>query len=329
MRLNPLGGEHIMTTHSQARRTAGPAELRNALVARVESRIGELLTEEYRHWADAEPRAAGLVSDLAALVRGDSSRIRSVLCLTGYLAAGGDPQAPQAVDASASLEFLDAVHLIRSDTREGAALRRGLPTLPVLHAAEHERNGWRGESRRFGEGTAVLAGDLALAYAERLASRLPSGARRVWDALRTDRVLGAYAQAAAAAEYQDDPWPGGCIAECPCSCGAGWYAVAQPLQLGAALAGRRDLVTVYRDYGQAVHAAWRLRGFLDGGQGFGEEAELLREVLLDQRGRDSAERLIVDLVARASRTVRVAPVAHDWRAELAACAQQLAGPAAA
>ncbi|MEV7027046.1 hypothetical protein, partial [Kitasatospora sp. NPDC093558] len=221
---------------------------------------------------------------------------------------------------------LDTGHLIRHDTREGAVLRRGVPTLHVSHAAEHERHGWRGESRRFGEGMAVLAGDLALTLADRLALTLPARARGTWDDLRTDRVLGAYGEAARAGEYQDDPWPAECLDGCGSGCASGWYAVEQPLLLGAALAGRRDLDPHYGELGRAVHAGWRLRGFLGGGQGFDGMAQLLREVLFDRDAHDRAELLIAEQLDRARAALRAAPLRADWRAELYECVAALTRP---
>ncbi|MQS14911.1 hypothetical protein F7Q99_22265 [Streptomyces kaniharaensis] len=292
---------------------------------RVETRLGGLLTQERDRRVAADGYAACLVGDIGALVR-VGYRIRAAVCVTGYLAAGGDPKGAEIVDAAAALELLDTSHLIRHDTRDGAVLRRGLPTLHVSHAAEHERNGWRGESRRFGEGMAVLAGDLALALADRLAVGLPQRARSVWDELRTDRVLGAYSEAARAGEYRDEPWPAECLGDCGHGCAAGWYAVEQPLLLGAALAGRRDLDPHYGELGRAVHAGWRLRGFLGGGQGFDGMARLLREVLFDQDSHDRAELLITEQLDRARAALRAAPLRADWRAELYDCLEALTRP---
>ncbi|MET9960289.1 hypothetical protein ABZ128_14785 [Streptomyces sp. NPDC006326] len=306
-----------MTNDRPARPTATPAALRERVLERAEARIGGLLADEHGQWAVEDRHAAALVSDIAAVVRTAGDRVRPALFLTGYLAAGGDPESGHAVDAAAALEFLDAGLSIRTDTREGTALRRGLPTLHVSHAAEHERSGWRGESRRFGEGTAVLAGDLALSYADRLAAGLPEEARRVWDRLRVERVLGTHAAAAAGAAYQDDPWPGPCLTGgCPRGCAAGWYAVRHPLLLGAALAGGPELERFYGEFAAWLHAAWRLRGFLAGGPEFGDEAALLRDVLFDAHSRTGAERRIAELAAAAAHALAGAPLTDQWRSEL-------------
>ena len=75
-----------------------------------------------------------------------------------------------------------------------------------------------------------------MAYADRLVAGLAADARAVWDDLRIARVLGAHAEAASRTEYLDDPWPLGCLEGCTPGCAAGWYAVREPLLLGAALA---------------------------------------------------------------------------------------------
>ncbi|MFI5972965.1 hypothetical protein [Streptomyces sp. NPDC051452] len=313
-----------MTRHLPAGQDADRAAVRDRVLEQVDQRIGGLLTEEHRRRATEGRRAAALVSDVAAVVRSGGDRVRAGLFLTGYLAAGGDPDAAIAVDTAACLEFLDAALAIRADAREGAALRRGLPTLHVSHAAEHERNGWRGESRRFGDTSAVLAGDLALGYADRLASALSGAARREWESLRTQRVLGAYETAVAAAAYQDDPWPTDCLAlSCSPGCAAGAYAVHHPLRLAALLAGRPELVGSYAEYGARLHAAWRLRGFLAGGPGYDDEAELLRDVLFDAGDRQSAEARARELVEEAARVLLPAALPAPWHAELARWAEHL------
>jgi geranylgeranyl diphosphate synthase type I len=313
-----------MTTHPQRQRQTAPGRFLDAMLSRVEERLRGLVLEEHRRWRAVDPRAATLVGGIAELVRAGGDRVRPVICLTGYLAAGGDPDAPEAVEAAAALEFLDTCLLIRSDVRDNAPLRRGLPTLHVSYAAEHERNGWRGESRRFGEGTAVLAGDLALAYGDRLAAQLPPAAWQYWDELRTARVIGSHTIAAVTTEYLDDPWPGSCISGCGQGCTAGWYALHHPLLVGAALAGRPDLAGVYEEFARPLHAAWRLRGFLEDGPGYDWNAQLVREILFQDDAHDQAERTITDLVHRATRVAASARLAPGWRTELGAFATRVA-----
>ena len=60
------------------------------------------------------------------------------------------------VDAGAAFELMHAFALFHDDVMDDAAERRGAPTTHTLYAAEHEREGWAGESRRFGDGMAIL-----------------------------------------------------------------------------------------------------------------------------------------------------------------------------
>ncbi|MEV7025566.1 hypothetical protein AB0O00_25965, partial [Kitasatospora sp. NPDC093558] len=74
-----------MTTQSTAQKTAGPGEIRDRLMQRVETRLGGILTQEHDRRVTTDRRAAALVSDLGALVR-VGYRLRAALCVAGYLA---------------------------------------------------------------------------------------------------------------------------------------------------------------------------------------------------------------------------------------------------
>lgn len=300
-------------------RTPGPT--RDLMLRRAEDRVAGVLDDLVRR----DPHAATLADGLDDCLRADTERLRPVILFTGFLAAGGDPASEDAVTAAAALEFLDVWQTLRDDVRENAVLRRGAPTTHIRHAAEHERNGWRGEARRYGELTAALTGDLVMACGDRLAARLPEPAADLWQDLRTERVLGAQAEADAATEYLGDPWPARCLSGCSASCGAGWYALRHPLLMGAALAGRPDLAAGFAGYAAPLHAAWRLRGFLDDGPGYDADAQFLREAVFGARGRQEAEDLISDLVSRAMHGLRGVELARGWYVELAALALRLAG----
>jgi hypothetical protein len=51
---------------------------------------------------------------------------------------------------------------------DASTQRRGMPTVHAKHSAQHHSRAWQGESRRFGESVAILAGDLALVYSEQI-----------------------------------------------------------------------------------------------------------------------------------------------------------------
>jgi len=233
-----------------------PAQARSALLGQVEDRLHGLLAAETSRWSAVDPRAAVPVEVAAALIASGGKRLRPAFCLSGFLSAGGDPaQEPVAVDAAAALEMLHAFALLHDDVLDDSPLRRGKPTAHERHAAAHRAAGWAGEPRRFGEGVAALAGDLAHIYADRLVSALSPAARGIWDELRTEIIIGQYLDIRVAAERIADPELSRWIAICK----SGRYTVHRPLALGAAIAGRLDLVPAFTRYGAALGEAFQLR----------------------------------------------------------------------
>lgn len=90
-------------------------------------------------------------------------RIRPILCLAAAEACGADPVV--ALDAACAVELIHAFSLIHDDLPaiDNDDLRRGQPTCHV----------------KFGEATAILAGDALFALAFRAIAGLPAPAERV------------------------------------------------------------------------------------------------------------------------------------------------------
>ena len=138
------------------------------------------------------------------------------------------------VDAGAALELLHTFALIHDDIMDGSPTRRAMDTVHVQFEARHARDGWRGEGRRFGEGVAILAGDLAFVYADRMLAGAPRAAMEVFTELRIEVNVGQYLDLVGTAR--------GRVAEDAarriCRFKSGKYTIERPLHLGAALAGR-------------------------------------------------------------------------------------------
>ena len=147
----------------------GPARLLPADLAmiaeRVEARIAGLLDEERVRWAALDPTLAEPLEALQRLVLSGGKRLRPAFCHWGFRAAGGDPDDPVVVDAGAAFELLQGFALIHDDVMDGSASRRGAPAVHRQFLTRHETERWAGESRRFGEGVAILAGGVAAAIA--------------------------------------------------------------------------------------------------------------------------------------------------------------------
>lgn len=328
------------------------------LLQRVETRLSSLLSAERDAWAEVDERAVVPIDALSELIGSGGKRIRPAFCVAGHLAAGGDPDDPAIVAAGAALEMLHASLLIHDDIMDDSSRRRGLPTVHAKHAELHGGRGWQGESRRFGEAVGILAGDLALGYAEELMSEAPAPAFREWSKLRSEVVIGQYMDLAAAAEFSVDPRTSRLIALIK----SGRYTIHRPLVVGASAAGRADLAAAFAEYGEAVGEAFQLRDDLldafgdsaatgkPAGLDFsqhkmtlllgwamqrddsirtlitepGHTSDEVRRHLVDTRVPDDVEQHIAGLVDRGCKAIADAPIAPVWRDELKDMARQVA-----
>ncbi|MFD9436168.1 polyprenyl synthetase family protein [Streptomyces sp. NPDC060002] len=328
------------------------------LLRRVEDRLRSFLSAERQEWAEVNERAVVAIDALSELTASGGKRIRPAFCIAGYLAAGGDPDDPGIVEAAAALEMLHISALIHDDVLDDSDQRRGLPTVHAKHTALHSSRGWQGESRRFGEGVALLVGDLALVYSGELMSKAPRTALAEWNKLRSEVMIGQYMDVAAAAEFSVDPELSRWIALIK----SGRYTIHRPLVVGASAAGQRELAAAFTEYGEAVGEAFQLRDdLLDA---FGDSADTgkpagldftqhkmtlllgwamqrdahihrlitepghapdeVRRRLVDTGVPDDVEQHIAGLVERGCKAIADAPVPQTWRDELTAMAHRVA-----
>ena len=181
-------------------------------------------------------------------------------------AAGGAPSMAGAgtaagagiMSAAAALELLHGSALVHDDVIDGSDTRRGQPSVHSRFAAHHAASGWRGSAEAFGTGTAILIGDLLLAWTDELlrASGLPEAALRrgqpVLDVMRAEMIAGQYLDLLGQAAGT------GTVASAlkVITYKSAKYTVERPLQLGAALAGAvTDGMTATAGTEQMVAAA--------------------------------------------------------------------------
>lgn len=225
--------------------------------------------------AGVSAEAVTLADAVADMVTG-GKRLRAALCYWSWRAHGGEPGTPaeQAVlRAGAALELFQAAALFHDDVMDDSATRRGRPTAHVVFAAEHAAAGRRGPSRRYGDGVAILLGDLALVASEEEMSHalraLPDdaahAARGVFDLMRTEVTIGQYLDLLAQTMPWGDPADDERRAREVVRAKAARYSVEHPLSLGAALAGADDAALAgCRAVGLPLGEAFQLRDDLLG-----------------------------------------------------------------
>jgi geranylgeranyl diphosphate synthase type I len=278
-----------------ARPPGGPPTAREAVRA-VEAELADVLDDALARAHDTDPVYARDVADrLAAFVRRGGRRMRAAFAWCGWQAAGGTGDPGPVLRTGAALELLQACALVHDDVMDGSALRRGAPALHVEFAGVHRAvaatgatggGGGRADAGGAGGGggigaagtafalsAAVLAGDLALAWADDLMAETalasPHGRPllREWRAMRGEMVAGQYrdlhAQATGASGTDE--------ALTVATLKSALYTVERPLALGAALAGAEDdALRALRRAGRSAGLAFQLRDDLLGA--FGDPA---------------------------------------------------------
>jgi geranylgeranyl diphosphate synthase type I len=233
-----------------------------AVVAQpVRARLEATLDEHFRMWVEIDPSLESPLVSIRRLVLAGGKRLRPAFCYWGFRAGGGDADDPTVIDAGAAFELLHAFALIHDDVMDGSTMRRGVPTVHVEHATTHAANEWRGEPRRYGDGVAILAGDLAAVLADELLAGAPPEAIAVWNRLRLEVNIGQYLDVRGAAQGHTDVDQARRISRYK----SGKYTVERPLHLGAALAGALDeLAPALSAYGEPLGEAFQLRDDLLG-----------------------------------------------------------------
>lgn len=272
------------------------------LSAPVEKRLAALLDNEVDRWAAVDEALRDPVVYLRNLVLSGGKRLRPAFCHWAFVGAGGHSTSETWVNAAAALELLHAFALIHDDVMDGSVTRRGLDAVHTAFEARHTINEWRGDPRRFGEGVAILVGDVAFVYADMLLRGAPAAAWTVFDELRLEVNFGQYLDLLHAAGPRADRETARRISRYK----SGLYTVERPLELGAALAGRLDeLARPLSAYGRPLGEAYQLRDDLLGAFGNPEllgkpvgddlregKATLLVAIALEHA--DAAQREVLD-----------------------------------
>ncbi|HEY6697004.1 MAG TPA: polyprenyl synthetase family protein [Acidimicrobiales bacterium] len=254
-----------------------PPSLR-ALAVRVDERLARLFDAEVTRWQSIDPAIAAPLRALRHLVDAGGKRLRPAFCYWAFVGAGGDPDDARIIDAGAAFELLHAFALVHDDVMDGSDTRRGAPTTHVEFAGEHQAGDWRGEARRYGEGAAILVGDLSHVYADVLLGDVGGDAAAVWHELRLELNVGQYLDLQATARADRDRIVAHRIARYK----SGKYTIERPLHVGAALAGRLgDLQGALSAYGDPLGEAFQLRDDVLGA--FGDPAVTGKPVGQDLR----------------------------------------------
>ncbi len=202
------------------------------IAARVIERIAACLDANAERWAALDAELAAPLASLRALVMAGGKRLRPSFCYWAFVGLGGSGEDPSVIHAGAALELLHTFALVHDDVMDGSPMRHGIEAVHVEHHRRHSRAAWRENRGRFGDGVAILVGDLAFVYCDRFLTSAAPAARRVFDEMRLEVNVGQYLDLIGTARRSGDPG----LARRICQYKSGKYTIERPLHLGAALA---------------------------------------------------------------------------------------------
>ncbi|WP_422865762.1 polyprenyl synthetase family protein [Corynebacterium phoceense] len=262
--MNNAANDTPVSPHGAGRGTATPSfesipdDVRGALDAFLASRRSDI--------AVIGQPVVDAVSFLESFVLDGGKRIRPLYAWAGFVGAGGldkaeeDPAAM--LRAASSLEFIQACALIHDDIVDASDSRRGNPTVHRSLEKLHRDHNWRGDSARYGESAAILAGDMALVWAEDmltdsgLSAAALQRARAPWRGMRTEVIGGQLLDINLEATNSESIE----LAENVNRFKTAAYTIERPLHLGAAIAGATNkLIAAFRGYGRDIGIAYQLR----------------------------------------------------------------------
>lgn len=228
------------------------------LIERVNAVLARTMAEHSAKWSAVSSDLQPVFQQISDLVLGGGKRLRPQFAYWGWVAAGGEPHSDIPVDVGAAIELLHVMALLHDDIIDDADSRRGQPTVHRHFEALHTEQHWAGESRRFGEGAAILAGDLTYVMSDALMNGINSEARAVWHDLRLEMNVGQYLDTLGSARRERRPE----MAQLVCQYKSAKYTIERPLHIGAlatdVTTGTR-LMPMLSAYGLPLGEAFQLR----------------------------------------------------------------------
>ena len=226
--------------------------------ARLDDALASWLRPKVRDATKVSAEVGAAAEAIERLSIRGGKRVRAALVGAAYVACGG-PSWADVVPAMIAIELLQTYLLIHDDWMDDDAVRRGGPS---VHVALRERLG----DRMMGDAGAVLAGDLASAFAQEALLETNVAPERVLSAARTfariqeEVVIGQLSEMRAVTPIGPAPTVEEIHARKTAS-----YTVTGPLALGAVLAGADDArAQAFARFGRPLGVAFQLRDDLLG-----------------------------------------------------------------
>jgi geranylgeranyl diphosphate synthase type I len=236
------------------------------IISRVDTVLGSQLDHERARWVRIDSDLETVFDEIESLVLGGGKRLRPQFVHWGWIAAGGDPESINPANIGAAIELLHAFALFHDDVIDDADSRRGNITTHRRLTQSHEIENLAGEARRFGEGSAILIGDITYVMSDMLMDHISPAARALWHELRFEMNIGQYLDTLGSARRERRIE----VAERICRYKSAKYTIERPLHIGAVAANEEQgnlLLPLLSSYGLPLGDAFQMRDDILGGFG--------------------------------------------------------------
>lgn len=239
-----------------------PSLVIDAVAARLDLFLDEIRARSGEYGPDAV-----LFLDAAAATLQGGKRLRARFCHAGWLAATDTPAGDPLWGLAAALEVFQSAALVHDDLIDNSDTRRGRPASHRALESAHRRAGWHGDAAAFGRSSAVLLGDLLVAWSDDLLEETLSAhphaaaTRAEYAQMRRDVTVGQMLDITEESAWSVNP-PAVLLERAlrVASLKSARYSVEEPIVLGATLggAGQKSL-SALRAFGHPVGMAFQLR----------------------------------------------------------------------
>ena len=237
----------------------------------VAAHLELFLTRMRKESSEYGPDATEFIDAAAGTLDG-GKRLRARFCHAGWQAvARFENRAASETDAlwnvCTALEIFQSAALVHDDLIDNSDTRRGRPAAHRALEATHRAAGWSGDAESFGRSSAILLGDLLVAWSDDLLEAALDGhphagaVRSEYARMRRDVTTGQFLDIAEESAWSvNDAATHAERALRVASLKSARYSIEQPLVLGGALSGAAaDQSAALRRFGHPIGMAFQLR----------------------------------------------------------------------
>lgn len=233
----------------------------------IEEELSIFLNRESAYLKEISADLAPVSESLTSFLMDSGKRLRPLFAYAGLIAAQGTLNRPE-VRAMASLELLQACALIHDDLMDGSDTRRGKPSIHRHFESIHVQDELAGFGPQYGLSAAVLLGDLALVWCDKmlnssgLANEQLARVLPYYNEMRVELMAGQFLDIHEQTQKSTSTERSMKIARYK----SGKYTVERPLHLGAAVSQspKSEIFAALSAYGLPLGEAFQLRDDLLG-----------------------------------------------------------------